>query len=71
MPERFEDGTPGFIHVCGDTHGQFYDTMAMWERYGFPSRTCPYAFNGGGRRRRRAPRHVRGVITCGMIDAAE
>uniref|UniRef100_A0A7S3PRS1 Serine/threonine-protein phosphatase n=1 Tax=Aplanochytrium stocchinoi TaxID=215587 RepID=A0A7S3PRS1_9STRA len=34
------------ISVCGDTHGQYYDLMNIFDINGNPSETNPYLFNG-------------------------
>ena len=34
------------INVCGDTHGQYYDLLNIFELHGQPSATNPYLFNG-------------------------
>jgi serine/threonine-protein phosphatase 5 len=34
------------VNVCGDTHGQFYDTVNIFALCGFPSPTNPFVFNG-------------------------
>lgn len=35
-----------YFNVCGDTHGQFYDTCNIFELAGEPSPTNPFLFNG-------------------------
>jgi serine/threonine-protein phosphatase 5 len=34
------------FNICGDTHGQYYDTLNIFEINGLPSPTNPYLFNG-------------------------
>mmetsp|Transcript_7171 Transcript_7171/g.9701 ORF Transcript_7171/g.9701 Transcript_7171/m.9701 type:complete len:282 (+) Transcript_7171:1198-2043(+) len=34
------------ITVCGDTHGQYYDVLNIFEMNGYPSKNNPYLFNG-------------------------
>ncbi len=38
---RFEQ-----LVVCGDTHGQLYDVLRLFELYGQPSDSKPFIFNG-------------------------
>ena len=37
---------PPRITVCGDTHGQYYDVLNIFEMNGWPDATNPYLFNG-------------------------
>lgn len=34
------------ITVCGDTHGQYYDVLNIFEKNGYPDRSNPFLFNG-------------------------
>jgi serine/threonine-protein phosphatase 5 len=34
------------IYVVGDTHGQFQDVVAIFDKFGRPSAQNPYLFNG-------------------------
>eukprot|EP00181_Compsopogon_caeruleus_P006551 CAMPEP_0184683738 /NCGR_PEP_ID=MMETSP0312-20130426/12397_1 /TAXON_ID=31354 /ORGANISM="Compsopogon coeruleus, Strain SAG 36.94" /LENGTH=507 /DNA_ID=CAMNT_0027136309 /DNA_START=154 /DNA_END=1677 /DNA_ORIENTATION=- len=39
-------GVDQHITVCGDTHGQFYDLIKIFELNGLPTSSNPYLFNG-------------------------
>jgi len=44
--ERLDIAPGKHLTVCGDTHGQFYDVLKIFELNGRPSGQNPYLFNG-------------------------
>jgi len=44
-PSHQPDAKPR-LTVCGDTHGQYYDVLNIFDMNGFPDRQNPYLFNG-------------------------
>lgn len=44
-PSHDMDAKPR-LTVCGDTHGQFYDVLNIFQMNGWPHKTNPYLFNG-------------------------
>lgn len=45
-PPQHDSSAKPRMTVCGDTHGQFYDVLNIFELNGLPHRTNPYLFNG-------------------------
>ena len=45
-PPEFKPEAKPRLTVCGDTHGQFYDVINIFELNGLPHRSNPYLFNG-------------------------
>jgi serine/threonine-protein phosphatase 5 len=45
-PPEHDPTTEPRVTVCGDTHGQYYDVLNIFEMNGHPSATNPYLFNG-------------------------
>lgn len=46
VSDNNSDSKERYFNVCGDTHGQYYDTCNIFEQYGLPSPCNPYLFNG-------------------------
>lgn len=45
-PDPNDPSLPPRLTVCGDTHGQFYDVLHIFQLNGYPSKNNPYLFNG-------------------------
>lgn len=45
-PDEADPSAKPRLTVCGDTHGQYYDVMNIFELNGLPSSRNPYLFNG-------------------------
>ena len=45
-PDESDPSAKPRLTVCGDTHGQYYDVMNIFELNGLPSSRNPYLFNG-------------------------
>jgi serine/threonine-protein phosphatase 5 len=46
MQNIVELSPKGKFYVVGDTHGQFQDVLALFEKFGYPTREHPFLFNG-------------------------
>lgn len=46
MQNIVELSPKGKFYVVGDTHGQFQDVIALFKKFGYPTRECPFLFNG-------------------------
>ena len=46
MPNIVHINVNGTLHIIGDTHGQFQDVVALFDKFGVPSPRNPYLFNG-------------------------
>lgn len=45
-PPSHDTNSKPRLTVCGDTHGQYYDVLNIFEMNGWPDKTNPYLFNG-------------------------
>eukprot|EP00565_Helicotheca_tamesis_P001480 CAMPEP_0185735170 /NCGR_PEP_ID=MMETSP1171-20130828/24497_1 /TAXON_ID=374046 /ORGANISM="Helicotheca tamensis, Strain CCMP826" /LENGTH=581 /DNA_ID=CAMNT_0028405371 /DNA_START=56 /DNA_END=1801 /DNA_ORIENTATION=+ len=45
-PDSSDASAKPRVTVCGDTHGQYYDVLNIFEMNGYPSKNNPYLFNG-------------------------
>jgi serine/threonine-protein phosphatase 5 len=45
-PPTHDCNTTPRITVCGDTHGQYYDVLNIFDMNGWPDASNPYLFNG-------------------------
>jgi serine/threonine-protein phosphatase 5 len=46
LPPQHDESALPRITVCGDTHGQYYDVLNIFDTNGWPDATNPYLFNG-------------------------